>query len=304
MPPNERKKRLRKPGSRVSRPAESRLRKSVPKRPARKRSVARPASRLEATRDRYGRAVKSMQGAGKRSGVELLGISRELIRIPWEMYLGLAERLGAYVLKAWLLLWPYLVQAWKLAGQTFVAAQRAVTPARAAIVVAFACAGALVASQWADLSAVSVGTENYAEVKGVAPPPQVSEKTVGGAHAWAGVPLGILAALVIAGCATGRPKLARLLLVIGIAVVAISIFVDRPEGLDEGNAAIAYTSVTAELLTGFWAQLVSGAVLILLAPVLLRVIRPGPKKSETESRPKGESLLSKARPRRAAEASR
>jgi hypothetical protein len=296
--------RLRKPGSRVSKPAESRLRKSARERPAGTRSVARPASRWEAAKDRYGKVAGSMQGAGKRSGVELLGISRELIRIPWEMYLGLAERLGAYVLAAWLWLWPYLVRAWKFAARAFVAAQRAVTPARAAIVVAFACAGALVASQWADLSAVSVGTANYAEVKGVAPPPQVSEKTVGSAHAWAGVPLGIVAALLIAGCASGRPKLARLLIVIGAAVVAMSIFVDRPEGLDEGNAAIAYESVTAELLTGFWAQLVSGAVLILLAPVLLRVIRPGTRKSKTESRPRGETLLAKARPRRAAEASR
>ena len=290
--------RLRKPGSRVSRPPKPTARQRAEKRRERKTSATSPAGQREALQGPYGTTGTSIREAVKRSGVELLGIARELVRIPWEMYLGLAERLGVFVLAAWLWLWPYLVGAWHLAGRGLAIAQRAVTPARATVAVAFLCAAALAGSQWADLSGISVGTANYVEVDDVAPAPQVSDKSVGSAHAWAGVPLAIIAALIVAGSASGRPKLARLLIPVGAVVVAISLFVDRPEGLDKGTEAIAYESVKAELLTGFWAQLVSGVVLILLAPVLLRALRPDGTKADTPARPGGGTTLSRLRPRR------
>ncbi len=97
---------------------------------------------------------------------------------------------------------------------------------------------------------------------------------------------------------------------VGVAVVAISLLIDRPEGLDKGNEAVAYESVTADLLPGFWAQLVSGGVLILLAVVLARVLQP----ERTASRPAREDrarskrgVLRRLRPRglrRTAEAGR
>ena len=295
--------RLRKPGSRVSKPSGTSARERAQARQERKRPASRPAGRREAATDRVG----TLSGAAKRSGVELLGVARELVRIPAEIYLGIAERLGAYVLRAWLWLWPYLVRAWHLGGRLLAVAQRAVTPARATVTVAFVCVAALAGSQWADLSGISVGTQNYIGLEDVAPAPQISEKTVGSAHAWAGLPLAVLAALAIAGSARGRAKLAWALVPIGFAVIAISVLVDRSEGLDEGNEAIAYESVTAELLAGFWAQLVSGAVLILLAPVLYRVLRTEPTESETRTRSGRKPLLSRLRPRRprrAAEAGR
>jgi hypothetical protein len=86
----------------------------------------------------------------------------------------------------------------------------------------------------------------------------------------------VVAALIIVGSARGRPKLARFLAGVGIVVVVMSLAVDRPAGLDEGNLDIQYQSVTASLLTGFWAQLVSGIVLILLAPILIRTLTPTP----------------------------
>ncbi len=299
--------RLRKPGSRPSRSSKSTARERARKRQERRTPAPHPAGRREALKERSGKAASSFGAAAKRSGVEILGISKELVRIPWEMYLGLAERLGAYVLAAWRWLWPYLVKGWQLARRLLAAAQRAVTPARATVVVALCSAAALAGSQWADLSAITVGTANYVGVEDVVTAPPVSEKTVGSAHGWVGVPLAILAALIVAGSAAGRPKLARLLIPVGALVVAISLFVDRPEGLDEGNEAIAYESVRADLLTGFWAQLVSGVVLILLAAVLLKVLTPERKQAETRARPGREALLSRfrpRRPRRAAEAGR
>lgn len=286
--------RLRKPGSRVSKPSGSSARERAEERQESKRKAPQPAGRRQAATDRAG----ALSGAARRSGVEVLGIASELVRIPAEIYLGVAERLGAYVLRAWLWLWPYLVRAWHLAGRVLAVAQRTVTPARATAAVALVCAAALAGSQWADLSGISVGTQNYIGLEDVVSAPPVAEKTVGSAHAWAGLPLAVLAALAVALSASGRPKLAWALVPIGIAVIAISVFVDRPEGLDEGNAAIAYESVTARLLAGFWAQLVSGAVLILLAPVLYRVLRTEPTETETRTRSGGEPLLSRLRPRR------
>ena len=238
--------------------------------------MAKPAGRREATTDRAG-AIASVV---KRSSVELFALARELLWIPAAIYMRIAERLGGLVLVAWLRIWPYFVRAWHLAGRALAWAQRAATPARVTVGVALLTAAALAASQWADLSAVSTGVDAYEGLEDVVAAPEVTTKTVGAAHAWVGVPLAIAAALLIIGAARGRRGLARLLIPIGIAVVAISLLIDRPEGLDEGNDAVAYQSVTAELLTGFWAQLVSGTVLILLAVVLARVLQP-----EKTSRP-------------------
>ena len=239
-------------------------------RAALKRPDVKPAGRREATKDRAG----TIASVAKRSGVELLGIASELVRIPVALYMRIAEWLGRWVLAAWLRVWPYLVRAWRLAGRCVAWAQRAATPARVTVAVALLTAVALAGSQWADLSAVSVGTDAYTGLEDIAPAPEVTTKTLGSSHSWIGVPLAIAAALLILLSARGRPGLARLLIPVGIAVVAISLLIDRPEGLDKGNDQVAYVSVTAELLTGFWAQLVSGIVLILLAVVLVRVLDP------------------------------
>ena len=265
-----RQMRLRKPGSRASNPDGPSARERAAKRAAAKRSATRPAGRREATTDRF----SSASSVARRSGTELAGIGRELIAIPAGLYMRFAEWLGAIVLAAWLRLWPFIVRGWRLAAGGLAWAQRAATPARVTVAVALLTAGALAGSQWADLSGISVGTNSYIEVEDVAPAPQVSTKTVGSAHAWAGVPLAIAAALIVILAARGRPRLTWLLVPIGAAVVAISLIVDRPEGLDRGSEAVAYESVTADLLPGFWAQLVSGVVLILLAAVLNRVLQP------------------------------
>jgi hypothetical protein len=262
--------RLRKPGSRASGASRLSARERAAKRAENQRPGSKPAGRREAATDRFGTA----SSVARRSAVELAEIARELVRIPAALYMRIAERLGGWVLAGWLVVWPYFVRLWKLAGRALAWAERVATPARVTVAVALLTAIALAGSQWADLSSVSVGTDAYEGLEDVAPAPEVSEKTVGSAHLWVGVPLAIVAALLIIGSARGRRGLARLLIPIGIAVVAISLFIDRPEGLDEGNNELAYESVTAELLPGFWAQLVSGIVLILLAVVLTWVLKP------------------------------
>ena len=273
--------RLRKPGSRASEAsspsARERSEKRAEGRAEKQRPVAVPAGRREAATDRAG----AFASAAKRSAVELVAIARELVRIPAALYMRVAEWLGGWVLAAWLRVWPYFVRLWHLAGRALRWAQRVVTPARVTVAVALLTAVALAASQWADLSAISTGVDAYEGLEDVVAPPEVTTKTVGDAHAWIGVPLAMLAAILIIGSVRGRPGLARLLVPIGIAVIAISLLIDRPEGLDQGNDAVAYESVTADLLTGFWAQLVSGVVLILLSFVLIRVLRP----EQTASRP-------------------
>ena len=78
-------------------------------------------------------------------------------------------------------------------------AERHLTPARAVAAVALVAAGALVASQWLDYHAVSVGTDAYSgDVGVVAPAPEVETEIAGNAHAWVMVPLG-LAALAVLG---------------------------------------------------------------------------------------------------------
>ena len=269
--------RLRKPGSRASKPSPPSARERAAKRAESQGSAPRPAGRRETAKDSAG----SVGTVARRAAVEIVGIAREMIRIPAAIYLRVAEWLGAYVLAAWLRVWPLFVRLWHLGRRALAWAEQVVTPARVTVGVALLTAAALAASQWADLSQIAVGADNYVGLEDVATAPSVTTKTVGSAHLWLGVPLAIVAALLIVGSARGRPKLARMLIPVGIAVVAISLLIDRPEGLDKGNDEVAYESVTAELLPGFWAQLVSGGVLILLAVVLARVLQP----ERTASRP-------------------
>jgi hypothetical protein len=95
------------------------------------------------------------------------------------------------------------------------------------------------------------------------------------------VPLAGAALAVLALALTGRPRAARLLIAVGLAAIAISVAVDAPKGLDEGEAAIAYQGAEARLLEGFWVQIAAGAVLIAGGLLLPRYLRPAPAASRT-----------------------
>ena len=59
---------------------------------------------------------------------------------------------------------------------------------------------------------------------------------------------------------------------IGLVTIAISLLVDAPKGLDEGEAAVAYQGAEASLLGGFWVQIGCGVLLVVLAPLLTRLM--------------------------------
>ncbi|MGH2954548.1 MAG: hypothetical protein ACRDK9_11150 [Solirubrobacterales bacterium] len=242
------------------------------------RLIDRIAKRLSGGRD----AGPSRRLAGSAGGflrslfavvVELLRIAREMVVIPAQLWLAIAEAVGRVVLAAWDLARPVLAAAIALAAAALRAGQRELTPVRAVGAVCLGALVALVASQWVDYRGIGVGTEGYAGSAGaVAPPPDVARERAGDAHAWAMLPLAAGGAVVLAVAIGGRWRAARLLVPLGLAVVAVSLLVDAPQGLDEGGAAVAYQGAEARLLEGFWAQLWAGAVIagcgLLLLPVL------------------------------------
>jgi hypothetical protein len=90
----------------------------------------------------------------------------------------------------------------------------------------------------------------------------------------------VLAIAIVAFCVTalaigGRWRLARLLTVLGVAVILISVLVDAPEGLQEGLAATTYEGAKATLLGGFWVQLASAVTLVVSGPLLAIHLRGG-----------------------------
>ena len=151
--------------------------------------------------------------------------------------------------------------------------ERVVTPARGLAVVALAATVTLGASQFSDYRAVEIGAPSYTGVENVAPAPQTDQRSPRSAHGLTVLAIAVAAFLVTAFAIGGKWRLARLLIVLGVAVVLISLLVDAPEGLREGLAATTYEGATATLLGGFWAQLSSGVVLAVSGPLLAVYLR-------------------------------
>lgn len=221
--------------------------------------------------------------AGRGIVAELVLIAREMLRIPAALYMRAAEAAGRATLAAWIFVWPFLLAAWHLTVKTFRLAEREITPMRAALAVAAAAALALAASQFADYRSIAIGTAEYIGVDQVASAPEVEETSGGSAHAWVGLPLALAVLAVVAACAAGR-RPALLLTPIGLIVVAVSVFVDAPKGLDEGTTAVAYEGAKATLLGGFWVQLVCGALLVALGPLINNLIPPRERAVERRGR--------------------
>ena len=81
-------------------------------------------------------------------------------------------------------------------------------------------------------------------------------------------------------------------------MIAISLAVDAPKGLDEGQTAIAYEGASASLLEGFWMQIATGAVLIacgLLLPLYLRPAPAGAAARSPPGRPRPAVIASRAK---------
>jgi hypothetical protein len=242
--------------------------KLAPKRPAArpKRAAPRP------------RRTGSGQGPNPLAAivVEVGKLVREMVVIPVSLWLRIAEPAGEATLWAWRhVVRPALAWVAALVASIYRFALRHVTPARAVALVALVSIGVLIASQWVDYRGIRIGNDAYAGDAGlVAPAPEVGKEQAGEAHAWVMVPLALAALVVLALAVTGRRLLARLLIPIGVAVIAITLLVDLPNGLDEGAAAVAYEDTSAHLLEGFWLQIAAAAGLIVSGLLLPGFLRP------------------------------
>jgi hypothetical protein len=96
----------------------------------------------------------------------------------------------------------------------------------------------------------------------------MGRKSPRSAHGVTVLVIAIAALLVTAFALAANWRLARLLIVLGVAVVLISLLVDARQGLRAGLAATTYEGAKAILLGGFWAQLSSGVTLAVSGPLL------------------------------------
>jgi hypothetical protein len=151
--------------------------------------------------------------------------------------------------------------------------ERAVTPARGLAVVALAATIALGASQFSHYRAVQVGADSYRGVQNLAPAPEMDQQSPRSAHGVTVFAIAIVGLFVTVLAITRNWRLARLLTILGVAVILISLLVDAPQGLREGSAAIDYQGAKATLLGGFWVQLWSGVTLALVGPLLAAQLR-------------------------------
>ena len=154
------------------------------------------------------------------------------------------------------------------------AASRLLTPARAFALVVAGAAILLALSQYADYRSISIGNDAYSGLQTVAPAPETGRLQTGDAHSYVFVPVAI-ACLLLLGAAMigGRWRLCRLITVAGAAAVVVALLVDRPAGLDPGDAAVSFEGVRATLIGGFYAQIAAGVLLIGSSSLLARELR-------------------------------
>jgi hypothetical protein len=236
--------------------------------------------------------------AARSVAVDVLGILRELLRWPARIWMSVAEALGKVILAAWvrgvLPAWRVVVRALRVA---LAFGERTVTPARGLAVVALAATITLGASQFGDYRAVEVGTSAYTKVEQVAQAPQVAKEGPRTAHGVWVFAIAVASLFVTVFAVWRNYRLARLLLFLGLAVVAISLLTDRPEGLRLGVAGDAYAGAQAVLLGPFWVQLFSGVTLAIVGPLLALQLRAQRATRPGRARGRGERSGTRRAPR-------
>ena len=131
---------------------------------------------------------------------------------------------------------------------------RQLTPTRALAIVVAGAAVLLALSQYADYRTIAIGNDAYSGVQSLAPAPETGRLPAGDAHSYVFVPVAIACLLLLAVATIGRRwRACRLITLAGIAAVVVALIVDRPAGLDPGDAAIAFQGVHATLIGGFYA---------------------------------------------------
>ncbi len=166
--------------------------------------------------------------------------------------------------------------------------ERELTPRRMLVLVIVVCGGLLVYSQFVAYRGVEVGQPDYSQVSSIAPAPQTARVKAGAAHAYALIPIAVLAVgIAVAALISGRWKMGRLIALLGLVGVAISLAIDLPKGLDAGTAGTAFAGAQATLTDGFYAQLSASAILILCGWLLAAQLRGSEARGWTRGRRKG-----------------
>jgi hypothetical protein len=249
---------------------------------------------------REGKGRKALLGVARSVAADAFGIAREVLRWPVRIWMAVAEALGSMILAVWrAAIVPALRVARRLLAAGLAIGERTVTPARGLAMVALAATIALGGSQFGDYRAVEVGTPQYVKVQDVAQAPQVDRAMPRSAHGIAVFAIAVGCLFVTFFAVWRNWRLARLLLFAGLAVVAISLFVDRPEGLRLGTAGEAYAGAHAVLLGAFWAQLFSGVTLALVGPLLASQLRSerATRRGRARAPHRGEEVEGKRTPR-------
>jgi hypothetical protein len=207
---------------------------------------------------------------------DLIAVARELLARLARLWLDVAEVAGELVLTVWeTVLVPPLELVVRAVRALVRLGERLVTPARALVVVALVATIALGASQFDYYRAVEVGSGSYAGLENVAPAPRMGLATPRSAHGDAVLAIAVAALLVTALAVVRNRRLARLLLVLGVAAILISLLIDAPKGLREGRLAIAFDGAKATLLGPFWVQLSAAVTLAVAGPLLAAQREPG-----------------------------
>ena len=142
-------------------------------------------------------------------------------------------------------------------------ASRLLTPARGIALLILASAICLVVSQFITYSSVEIGQPAYAGLTS-ATPPTVAAERAGEAHAYALIPLALIAALAAAMMLrTERRGLARIVVGLGLLCIALILIVDLPAGTDVGAQSSRFSGATAVLQGGFYAELAAAAGLLI-----------------------------------------
>jgi hypothetical protein len=161
-----------------------------------------------------------------------------------------------------------------------------VTPSRVVAAVVLSAAVLLGVSQFVDYRGVGIGVPLYEGIEAVAPPPQTDRQPAGSAHSYILLPVAVLALGAMAFALRGRWQLGRAISLLGVVGIVVSLLIDIPAGLDEGEAALGFEGAEAMLVEGFWVQLASSAVLVVTGLLLGRYVRleRGPARRARRSR--------------------
>ncbi len=204
----------------------------------------------------------------RRVGYDVAAIAGELVGIPARGWMSAAEWAGNVVLAGARLAWPPLRALWRLFLAAVAVGARVITPARMTAVVTLCAAAALIGSQFVDYRAVQVGQPQYRAVESVAPAPAVASRDPRTAHGDWLIAIGAAAIVVVAVSYGRRWRLARLLILLGGAAVAVAVLHDHDAGLRAGQVGLDYQGASPVLLGGYWAEIVAGALLMACGPLL------------------------------------